>query len=122
VQRLFELAGVAERVTVWSASGDARASNGRDGRRLRTPHRGDEVDLWLRSDLSEELGLAPAAARMRELRARGVDRLRVRVVKAPLVDLVSADDAVKIEAPDLLQDTSDPTIYIRVKFLDLPTA
>jgi anti-anti-sigma factor len=122
VQRVFELAGVAERVMVWSADGQAPASNERrNGRRFRTPHAGDEVDLWLRSDLSSEFGLAPAAARLRELRAGGVDRLRVRVVKAPRVESLSAEDAVKIEAPDLLQDTSDPTVYVRLEFLDLPT-
>jgi anti-sigma B factor antagonist len=120
VQRVFELAGVAEHVTVWSADGQARSSDeGR--RRLRTPHPGDEVDLWLHADLSSELGLASAAARVRELRARGVDRIRVRVVKAPHLDRLSADDAVKIEAPELLQDTLDPTAYVRLKFLDLAT-
>jgi anti-sigma B factor antagonist len=121
VQRLFELAGVTEHVTVWSADGEARASDERR-RRLRTPRPGDEVDLLLRSDLSSELGMALAAARVRELRARGVNRLRVRVVKAPHLDLLSPDDAVKIEAPDLFEDTNDPTVYVRVGFLDLPTA
>src|SRR3954463_868223 len=53
VQRLFELAGVAGRGTVGLAHGEARASEERRRRRFRTPHRGDEVDLWLRSDLSD---------------------------------------------------------------------
>jgi anti-anti-sigma factor len=122
VQRLFKLAGVAERVTVWSADGRARVPDERRPRRLRTPHPGDDVDLWLRSDLAGELGLAPAAARVHELRARGVNRLRVRVVKAPQLNLLSEDDAVKIEAPELLPDSSDPTAYVRLKFLDLPAA
>jgi hypothetical protein len=80
------------------------------------------VDLWLHSGLPGELRSARAAARVRELRARGVNRLRVRVVKAPRLDPLSADDAVKIEAPDLIQDTSDPTVYVRLEFLDLPIA
>jgi anti-sigma B factor antagonist len=122
VQRLFELAGVAGHVTLWSADVEARASKERRRRCLRTPHPGDEVDLLLHSDLSGEPGLAPAAARVSGLRARGVNRLRVRVVKAPQLDLLSADDAVKIAAPELLPGTSDPTFYVRLKFLDVPTA
>jgi hypothetical protein len=90
-------------------------------RRFRTPRRGDEVDLRLRSDLSGELALPAAAARVRELRASGVDHVRVRVVKAPRLEVLSAQDAVKVAAPDLLHDTTDPTVYVRLEFLDLPT-
>lgn len=122
VQRLFELAGVTGRVTVWSADGEGRASQERPRRCLRTPRPGDEVDLRLRFDLPGELGRDPAAARVSELRARGVHRLRVRVVKAPQLDVLSADDAVKISAPELLPGTSDPTLYVRLEFLDVPTA
>ena len=122
VQRLFALAGMADRVTVWSAGGEAPASEERRRRRFRTPHPGDEVDLWLRSDLSDEPGLAPAAAQLSGLRARGVDRIRVRVLKAPQLDVLSEDDAVKIAAPELLPGTSEPTFYVRLEFLDVPTA
>ena len=89
-------------------------------RRFRTPRRGDEVDLRLRSDLSGELALPAAAARVRELRASGIDHVRVRVVKAPRLDVLGAQDAVKVAAPDLLHDTTDPTVYVRLEFLDLP--
>lgn len=79
---------------------------------------GDEVNLWLRSELSREL--APtAAARIHELRASGVDRLPVRVVKAPLANVLGAEDAVKVEAPELTE-AGDPRVYVRVEFLDLP--
>jgi hypothetical protein len=74
----------------------------------------------LRSELSRELLLPRAAARIHELRASGVDRVPVRVVKAPRAALLDAEDAVKIDAPELM-DAGDPTVYVRVKFLDLPT-
>ncbi len=91
------------------------------GPRFRRPHPGDEVDLWLRSELSRELAPPTAATRVRELRASGVDRLRVRVVKVPLADVLAAEDAVKVQAPELMADTGDPTVYVRLEFLDLPT-
>ena len=91
------------------------------GRRFRRPRPGDEVDLWLRSELPGELALPTAAARVHELRASGVDRIRVRVVKAPRADVLAAEDAVKVEAPELSGDTADPTFYVRLEFLDVPT-
>ena len=91
------------------------------GPRFRRPHPGDEVDLWLGSELSRELAATAAATRVRELRASGVDRVRVRVVKAPLAEVLAAEDAVKVEAPQLIGDTGDPTVYVRLEFLDLPT-
>jgi hypothetical protein len=90
-------------------------------RRFRRPHPGDQVDLWLRAELPRELALPAAAARVRELRASGVDRLRVRVVKAPRAEVLAAEDAVKVEAPELNRDTADPTLYVRLEFLDVPT-
>ena len=89
----------------------------RNTRRFRRFRPGDEVNLCLRSDLSRELEPA-AAARMQELRADGVDLLPVQVVKAPRAEL-GAEDAVKVEAPDLV-GTADPTVYVRVEFLELP--
>jgi len=89
----------------------------RNTRRFRRFRPGDEVNLCLCSDLSRELGPA-AAARMRELRADGVDRLPVQVVKAPRA-VLGAQDAVKVDAPDLV-GTTDPTVYVRVEFLELP--
>jgi hypothetical protein len=91
------------------------------GRRFRRPHPGDEVDLCLRAELAGELALPTAAARVRELRASGVDRLRVRVVKAPRAEVLAAEDAVKVEAPELNRDAADATFYVRLKFLDVPT-
>ena len=91
------------------------------GRRFRRPQPGDDVDLWLRSELAGELALPTAAARVHELRARGVDRLRVRVVKAPRAEVLAAQDAVKVEAPELNRDAADPTLYVRLEFLDVPT-
>lgn len=93
--------------------------NGR--RRFRSPQRGDEVDLWLRAELVGELAPPPAAARVRELRARGIERLRVRVVKVPWGEVLTAEDAVKVEAPELMGETGDPAVYVRLEFLDLPT-
>jgi hypothetical protein len=88
----------------------------RNPRRFRRFRPGDEVNLCLRSELSRELGPA-AAARIQELRAHGVDRLPVQVVKAPGV-MPGAQDAVAVEAPDLV-GTADP-VYVRVEFLELP--
>jgi type IV pilus biogenesis protein CpaD/CtpE len=82
------------------------------------PRPGDEVDLCLRSGLLRELAPA-AAAQVRELRASGVDRLRVRVVKVPSGDVLAAEDAVKVEAPELLGKTGDAGLYVRLDFLDL---
>ena len=93
--------------------------NGR--RRVRSPQRGDEVDLWLRAELVGELAPPTAAARVRELRARGIERLRVRVVKVPWGEVLTAEDAVKIEAPELMGETGDIAVYVRLEFLDLPT-
>jgi hypothetical protein len=93
----------------------------RTGRRFATPHPGDEVDLWLRPELSSELPLPTAAARLNELRASGVDRLRVRVARVPHGDVLSAEDAVKVEAPELIGDPGDSGVYVRLEFLDLPT-
>jgi hypothetical protein len=93
----------------------------RTGRRFRAPHPGDEVDLWLCLGLLSELASPTAVARVRELRASGVDRLRVRVVKVPWGDVLAAEDAVKVEAPEFVEDTGDPTLYVSLKFLDLPT-
>jgi hypothetical protein len=91
-------------------------------RRFRAPRRGDEVDLWLRGELVGELAPPTAADRVRELRGRGVDRLRVRVVKVPWGDVLAAEDAVKVEAPELMGDTAYPGVYVRLEFLDLPTS
>jgi len=93
----------------------------RSSRRFRTPHLGDEVDLWLRSELSRELAPPTAAARLHELRASGVDRLRVQVVKVPFGQVLAAEDAIKVAAPELIEDTHDPTVYVRLEFLNLPT-
>jgi hypothetical protein len=90
------------------------------GRRFATPHPGDEVDLWLDAELACELAPATAAARLHELRASGVDRVRVRVVRVPQSDVLGAEDAVKVEAPELIGGTGDPTVYVRLEFLDLP--
>jgi hypothetical protein len=87
----------------------------RNTRRFRRMLPGDEVNLCLRSELAWELGPA-AAARIQELRADGVDRLPVRVVAAPPPGV---GDAVGVEAPDLV-GTIDPTVYVRVEFLELP--
>jgi hypothetical protein len=87
--------------------------------RFRTPRRGEQVNLWLRSDLPSELALPSAAARIHELQARGIDCVAVRVLKAPLTDVLSAEDAVKVEALQLTE-ADDATAYVRVKFLDLP--
>ena len=89
----------------------------RNARRFRRFLPGDEVNLCLRSELSRDLGPV-AAARIQELRAHGVDRLPVHVVKAPQV-MPGAEDAVEVEAPDLV-GTLDPTISVRIKFLELP--
>ena len=86
-------------------------------RRFRRFRPGDELNLCLRSELSRDLE-PTAAARLQELRADGVDRLPVQVVKAPRA-VLGAEDAVKVEAPDLV-GTTDPTVYVRVEFLELP--
>jgi len=78
---------------------------------------GDELNLCLRSELSRDLGPV-AAARIEELRAHGVDRLPVRVVNAPRA-MPGAQDAVEVEAPDLV-GTREPTVSVRVEFLELP--
>jgi hypothetical protein len=87
--------------------------------RFRRPRPGDEIYLLLRSELSRELALPSAAARIHELQASGLDRVAVRVVKAPLADVLGPEDAVKVEAPELVE-ADDPTVYVRVKFLELP--
>jgi hypothetical protein len=92
----------------------------RTSRRFRTPQPGDEVDLRLSSELERELVPATTAARVQELRRGGIDRLRVRVVKAPRIDVLAARDAVKVEAPELAGDTGYPTVYVRLESLDLP--
>lgn len=89
----------------------------RNTRRFRRFLPGDEVNLCLRSELSREIGPA-AGARIQELRAQGVDRLPVQVVKGSRV-MPGAEDAVEVEAPDLV-GTTDPTISVRVEFLELP--
>ena len=89
----------------------------RNTRRFRRFLAGDEVNLCLRSELSRELGPV-AAARIQELRAHGVDRLPVHVVKAPPVK-PGAEDTVEVEAPDLV-GKRDPTVSVRVEFLELP--
>lgn len=93
----------------------------RTRRCFRKPYPGEKVDLWLRSELSRELVSTTAAARVDELRASGANRLQVRVVKVPIGDMLGARDAVKVEAPELTGDTGDPTVYVRLEFLDLPT-
>jgi hypothetical protein len=85
----------------------------------RSPRPGDKVYVLLRSELSRELALPSAAARIHELQASGLDRVAVRVVKAPRADVLGPEDAVKVEAPELAEP-GDPTVYVRVKFLDLP--
>ena len=89
----------------------------RNTRRFRRFLPGDEVNLCLRSESSRELGPA-AAARIRELRAQGVDRLPVQVVRVPRVR-AGGDDAVEVEAPDLVGTTA-PNVRVRVEFLELP--
>ena len=89
----------------------------RNARRFRRFLPGDEVNLCLCSDLSRELWPV-AAARVRELRAQGVTRLPVHVVQAPLVK-PGREDTVEVDAPDLV-GTLDPTISVRVEFLELP--
>ena len=42
-------------------------------------------------------------------------------MKVPLADVLAAEDAVKVQAPELMADTGDPTVYVRLEFLDLPT-
>lgn len=93
----------------------------RTDRRFRVPRPGDEVDLWLCLGLLSELASPTAAARVQELRASGVDRLQVRVVKVPWAHVLTAEDAVKVEVPELIGDTGDATVYVSLKFLDLPT-
>ena len=58
---------------------------------------------------------------MRELRARGIDRVRVRVVKVPQAGMLGAEDAVKVEAPELTGDGDDSGLYVSLAFLDMPT-
>ena len=41
-------------------------------------------------------------------------------MKAPRIDTLAAEDAVKVEAPELAGDTGDPAVYVRLEFLDLP--
>jgi len=91
----------------------------RSSRRFRRPQPGDEIGLCLRAGLSRELALPKATARIHELRAAGVDRVTVRVVKAPRVESLAEEDAVKVEVPELAE-ADYPTLYVRVKFLDLP--
>jgi hypothetical protein len=93
---------------------------GRRSRRFRRPRPGEEVDLWLRSELADELAPPEAAACVDKLRADGVDRLRVTVVKSPGAELLGAEDAVKVQAPELAADPRDPAVYVRLAFLDLP--
>jgi hypothetical protein len=90
-------------------------------RLFRRPRPGAEVTLFLRPDLSANLSPPSAAARLGELRARGIDRVRVRVLKAPRGQVLTGEDAVKVEAPELTGDSVDTTVYVRLEFLDLPT-
>jgi hypothetical protein len=53
------------------------------------------------------------------LQASGLERVAVRVVKAPLADMLAPEDTIKVDAPELAE-AGNPTIYVRVKFLDLP--
>ena len=95
----------------------------RSGRRFRRPYPGEEVNLCLEAELPSELASRSAASRVQQLRASGVQRLPVRVLKAPLADVLIPEDAVKIQAPKLSGDVGDAGgIYVRVKFLDLPPA
>jgi hypothetical protein len=89
-------------------------------RRFRRPLPGTEVYLDLRSALSRNLS-PPTAARLDDLRASGVDRIQVRVLKAPRGDVLTSEDAVKIEVPELTGDSTDPTMYVPLEFLDLPS-
>ena len=57
---------------------------------------------------------------MRELRARGIDRVRVRVMKVPHAGMLAAEDAVKVDAPELTGDGDDSGLYVRLAFLDIP--
>jgi hypothetical protein len=86
---------------------------------FRAPRAGEQVNLWLRSDLPRELALPSAAARIHELQARGIDHVAVQVMKVPLADVLGAEDAVKVAAPQLTE-AKDASAYVRVKFLDLP--
>jgi hypothetical protein len=86
-------------------------------RRFRTPRSGDEVGLRLVPQLGPEL---PPGAHLTQLRESGVERLRVTVVKAPRGDTLVAEDAVKIASPELFPEVREPTLYVRLEFLDLP--
>jgi hypothetical protein len=35
--------------------------------------------------------------------------------------VLAAEDAVKVEAPELNRDAADATLYVRLEFLDVPT-
>jgi hypothetical protein len=95
----------------------------RSGRRFRRPYPGEQVNLSLEAELPGELASCSAASRVQQLRASGVHRLPVRVLKAPHADVLAPEDAVKIQAPKLSDDAGDAEgIYVRVKFLDLPLA
>jgi hypothetical protein len=37
-------------------------------------------------------------------------------------DVLAAEDAVKVEAPELMGDTAYPGVYVRLEFLDLATS
>lgn len=92
----------------------------RTGRRFRTPRPGDEIDLCLSARLERELSPRTTAARVHELRQQGVDRLRVRVLKAPRMDVLAEHDAIKVMAPELAGETGDAAVYVHLDSLDLP--
>ena len=39
----------------------------------------------------------------------------------PWAHVLAAEDAVKVEVPELIGDTGDATMYVSLRFLDLPT-
>ncbi len=43
------------------------------------------------------------------------------MVKVPFGQVLAAEDAIKVAAPELIEDTHDPTVYVRREFLNLPT-
>lgn len=51
--------------------------------------------------------------------SRGIRR--VQVGKVPFGQVLAAEDAIKVAAPELIEDTYDPTVYVRREFLNLPT-
>ena len=43
------------------------------------------------------------------------------MVKVPFGQVLAAEDAIKVAAPELIEDTHDPTVNVRREFLNLPT-